>query len=146
MRSKKLKLKLIQDADKEVEQIKQVQEEKKTDDEISLTEREKFGNYPKQLYSKYKEMFTRVGEIRNFEYNVEFVPKFRPFQQKGRKIPIHLQEQVGKELTRPQSEGHIEKLSELGENICVSPAVIAKKSDNSIKMALDAKELNKLII
>ncbi len=79
MRSKKLKLKLIQDADKEVEQIKQVQEEKKTDDEISLTEREKFGNYPKQLYSKYKEMFTRVGEIRNFEYNVEFVPKFRPF-------------------------------------------------------------------
>ena len=107
---------------------------------------EKIKELAKQLYSKYQEMFTRIGEIRNFEYNVEFVPKFWPFQQKGRKKPIHLQEQVEKELVRLQSEGHIEKLSEVGENICVSPAVMAKKSDISIKIALDAKELNKLII
>ncbi len=40
----------------------------------------------------------------------------------------------------------MEKLNELGENICVSPAVIAQKSDGSIKIALDAKELNKRIV
>ena len=37
-------------------------------------------------------------------------------------------------------------MEELGENVCVSPAVVAQKSDGSIKIALDAKELNKRII
>ena len=142
---KKLKLKLIQDVENDADQINQVQEELETE-EIIQTEKERIGKYLEQLYSKYKDMFTRVGEVRNFEYNVEFVPNFRSFQQKGRKIPIHLQDQVEKELCRLQREGHIEKFSELGDNICVSPAVIAKKSDNSIKIALDAKELNKQII
>ena len=46
------------------------------------------------------------------------------------------------ELEKLQREGHLEKLEELGENVCVSPAVVAKKSDGSTKIALHAKELN----
>ncbi len=68
------------------------------------------------------------------------------FQQKGSRISIHLQKAVEAELERLQKEGHHEKLEEIGENICVNPAVIARKCDKSIKIALDAKELNKRII
>ena len=57
-----------------------------------------------------------------------------------------MQKAVETELEKLQREGHLEKLEEIGENLCVSPAVIARKSDMTIKIALDAKELNKRII
>ena len=53
-----------------------------------------------------------------------------------------MQKAVEQELEKLQKEGHLEKLSEIGENICVSPAVIARNSDMTIKIASDAKELN----
>ncbi len=68
------------------------------------------------------------------------------FQQKGRRIPIHLRKAVEAELDRLQREGYLEKLEEIGENICASPAGVAQKSDRSIKIALDAKKLNKRIV
>ena len=52
----------------------------------------------------------------------------QPFQQKGRKIPLHLQQPVADELKKLQEDGHIEKLEKIGEDSCVSPAVIAKKT------------------
>ncbi len=39
--------------------------------------------------------------------------------------------------------GHLTKLQQVGENVCVSPTVIARKSDGTVKIALDAKEQNK---
>ena len=63
----KLKLKLIQDVETDTDQINQIQEEMKADDEINQAEKESIKKYSELLYSKYKEMFTRVGEIRNSE-------------------------------------------------------------------------------
>ncbi len=88
---KKLKLKLVQHVDQEECQIKRVKESEQPE-MLNDQNNEKTKEFSKQLYSKYQDMFTRVGEIRNFEYNVEFVPNFWPFQQKRRKSPIHLQD------------------------------------------------------
>ena len=99
-----------------------------------------------ELKGKIYRDFTTNNEIKNFEYDVEFKENMQIFQQKGRRIPIHLQNAVEIALKRLQNNGHLEKLEELGVNVCVSPAVVAQKSDGSIKIALDAKELNKRIV
>ena len=67
-------------------------------------------------------------------------------EQKGRRIPIFVQEAVEKELQRLIKDGHITKLEQVGENLFVSPAVVAVKGDGSVKIAMDAVRLNKQII
>ena len=49
------------------------------------------------------------------------------------------------ELERSQNEGHIEKLSSCTDKHFISPIVITVKKDQSIKLALDSKVLNKAI-
>ena len=52
---------------------------------------------------------------------------------------------MSEELERLQTEGHIEKLSSCSDEHFVSPIVITVKKDQSIKLALDSKVLNKAI-
>ncbi len=53
---------------------------------------------------------------------------------------------VEKEIEKLINEAHIEKLEEVGEDIFVSPVVVTRKSDGSVKIALDSVELNKQIV
>ena len=103
-------------------------------------------HFKKQLAEKIEDLFSRQGTIRNLKYNGKFKDNFGVFQQKGRKIPLHVQPAVRKELDKLIKSGHLTKLQEVGEDICVSPAVIARKSYGTVKIALDAKELNKRIV
>ena len=52
---------------------------------------------------------------------------------------------MSEELERLQTEGHIEKLSSCSDEYFISPIVITVKKDQSIKLALDFKVLNKEI-
>ena len=94
---------------------------------------------------EFGQLFTIQWTIRNFEYGVKFKDSFVPFQQNGLKKPIHLQPAVQNELTKFINSIHLTKLLEVGEGVCVIPAVIAKKSDGSVKIALNAKESSKRI-
>ena len=49
------------------------------------------------------------------------------------------------ELKKLLSEGHIEKLLNSSDQFFISPIVITVKKDQSIKIALDSKFLNKAI-
>ena len=60
-------------------------------------------------------------------------------------MPIHLQPKVKIELEKPLNEGHIEKLTNCSDQFFISPIVITVKKDQSIKIALDSKVLNKAI-
>ena len=62
-----------------------------------------------------------------------------------RKVPINLQQKAKIELKKLLNEGHIEKLSTFSDQFFVSPVVITVKKDQSIKMVLDSKILNKAI-
>ena len=63
-------------------------------------------------------------------------------QQKGRRVPIQIQEAVKKEIKRLLQEGHIVKAGEIKEYVFLQPTVITVKKDRSVKIALDARELN----
>ncbi len=67
-------------------------------------------------------------------------------QQKGRRVPIHIQSAVEKEVQKLIDGGHIERLTEVGEDVFVSPVVITHKSDGTVIIALDSVELNKQIV
>ena len=63
-------------------------------------------------------------------------------QQKGRRIPIQLQEAVSREIKTLLAEGHIERIQEIRDDVFIQPTVITVKKDRSVKIAVDARELN----
>ena len=54
--------------------------------------------------------FNRVGKIRNYKVQVEFFNNLIPIQQKGRRVPITLQDKVDGEIDKRIKQGHIERL------------------------------------
>ena len=94
----------------------------------------------------FKKLFQENSEVKNFKYNVTFKNDFKVEQQRGRRIPIHVQKAVEEEIKKLTEEGHITKIEQLDEDTFVSPAVIAVKSDGSVKIAMDAIQLNKQIV
>ena len=101
----------------------------------------------KQLVNeKNRDLFHVDKTVKIFEYDVQFKLNMDIKQQKGRRIPIHMQVPVGTELEKLINEGHVEKLEEVGEYIFVSPVVVTRKSNGSVKIALDAVELNRQFV
>ena len=66
-------------------------------------------------------------------------------QQKGRRVPIQLQNQVDNEIQKLLKEGHIEKVDKIQDDVFIQPTVITVKKDKSVKIALDARALNQSI-
>ena len=63
-------------------------------------------------------------------------------QQKGRRIPIHLQKAVTKEIKKLMTAGHLIRVNNIKQDNFISPTVITVKKDNSVKLAMDARILN----
>ena len=80
--------------------------------------------------------------MKNYERAIDIKSEAKVTQQKGRRIPIQLQEQVDKENEKLLKEGHIEKVDEIQNNVFIQPTVITVKKDKSVKIALDARALN----
>ena len=72
----------------------------------------------------YPNLFTRIGKTRNAKVRAEIFDVLKPVQQKGRRLPISLQDKVDKEIDRLIKEGHIIKLQEQSDEHFVSPKVI----------------------
>ena len=99
-----------------------------------------------EMISKtFKQLFLRIGKIKNQTKITHFHEPLKPIQLKGRRVPLHLLDSVKSELYRFKSEGHIKKLENCDEDRFISPIVITCKKDKSIKLALDSKFINKLI-
>ena len=75
----------------------------------------------------------------------QFNQDFIPIQQKGRRIPVHLQERVEGELNKLIDQKHIVKLIKSSDRQFISPIVITVKKDQTVKFALDSKKINKFI-
>ena len=92
-----------------------------------------------RFYQKFQSLFDRNGESKNHVVNTKFKYPLCPIQEKGRWIPIHIQEEVQAELSKLLSEGHITKLDKCTSDCFIAPIVITLKKDDSIKLALDDK-------
>ena len=103
--------------------------------ESNQSEREK-------IFGKFQGLFENNETIKDTEINIQLKPGHYPIKQKARPVPIHLQEDVERELKKLIRTGHLEKTNDLDEDCFVSPVVITVKSDKSVKIALDSRKLN----
>ena len=120
------KLGITLETDKTVPQIQQIKE----DPDIT------------SLKTNFKKLFTENHTVNGLEVKIQLKEDAKLIQQKGRPVPINLQQSVGKEIEKLIKQGHIEKANNIDENCLVSPVVITVKKDKSIKIALDSRKLN----
>ena len=99
----------------------------------------------KSLAKEFPELVSRIGNSKNHTVISKFYRNYRVTHQKGEKVPIHLQPEAKIELKKMLNKGHIEKLTNCCDQFFISSKVITVKKDQSIKIALDLKILNKAI-
>ena len=114
--------------------------------EVNSIEKEKeLSTETKQFCNEFPKLFKRNGKIKDHEIKIKLKPDAKITQQKGRRIPIQLQNAVDAEIKRLLKEGHIEKINEIKDDVFIQPTVITVKKDRSVKIALDARALNQAI-
>ena len=97
------------------------------------------------IATQFPHLVSRIGLSKTHVAKSKFQQKFTAEHQKGRCVPINLQPRVSVELERLQTEGNIEKLSSCSDKHFISPIVITVRKDQSIKLALNSKVINKAI-
>ena len=90
-------------------------------------------------------MISRIGRSKSHVAKPKFQKDFQPRHQKRRRIPINLQDKVNIELKKSLDEKHIIKHSSCPDKYFISPIVVTVKKDQTIKLKLDSKVLNKAI-
>ena len=68
------------------------------------------------LKKRFKKLFNERHTVNGLEVKVQLKEDAKLIQQKGRPIPIHLQQSVGKEIIKLMKQGHIEKGNNIDEN------------------------------
>ena len=71
-----------------------------------------------------------LEKAKNHVMKTQFTPDVTPIQQKGRRIPIQLQERVEKELNKLIDQQHILKLEKCSDKQFISAIVITVKKDS----------------
>ena len=94
---------------------------------------------------EFQDLFKRKGRVKNNEIRIDMKDNAKFSQQKGRRIPIQLQDQVDKEIKILLKDGHIGKIDKIQDDVFIQPTVITVKKDKSVKIALDARALNESI-
>ena len=101
--------------------------------------------FKEQIAKTFPGLVSRIGRSKSHVSKSKFHKDFQPRHQKGRRISINLQDKVNAELRKLLAEKHIIKLSSCPDNFFISPIVVTVKKDQTIKLALDSKVLNKTI-
>ena len=99
-----------------------------------------------KLKNEFKDLFDNNTKIKDTIVKINLKENANIIQQKGRLIPVHLQDQVAEKLKRLIKNGYLERATEFNEDCFVSPAAITVKKDKSIKFALDSAKLNEATI
>ena len=98
-----------------------------------------------RIAKQFHQLITSIGHSKIHIFKSKFHRNSQPKHQKGRRVPINLQERVNNEIKKLLEEGHIEKLNNCSDQYFISPVVTTVKRDQKIKLALDSKTLNKTI-
>ena len=95
-----------------------------------------------QLVQEFPNLFKRRGRVNNYKIKIEMKDSTRITQQKGRRIPIQIQDQVDRKIKNLLDQGHIERVDTRKDDVFIQPIVLTVKKDRSVKIALDARALN----
>ena len=81
----------------------------------------------KQLSNEFPDLFKKNGRIKIHQVKIFLKSDAKISQQKGRRIPIQLQNAVDAETKRLLKDGHIEKINEIKDDVFIQPTVITVK-------------------
>ena len=85
--------------------------------------------FKEQIAKSFPGLVSRVGRSKSHVAKSKFHKDFQPRHQKGRRIPISLQDKVNAEFRKLLTEKHITKLSSCPDNYFISPIVVTVKKD-----------------
>ena len=73
--------------------------------------------YIENLKQKFPWVFTRQEKIKGHEVKIEFKKDAKITQQKGRRMPLQLQEAVEKGVDKLLAEGHIRRVEKVSDEV-----------------------------
>ena len=99
-----------------------------------------------QLLEKYKDCFSGLGKLKDFQVKIHIDKSVQPSQQTHRRIPYHLRDKVEAEIKRLEELDIIEHVE--GDTPWVSPIVAADKINDpgAIRLCVDMREANQAIL
>ena len=83
-----------------------------------------------RIINKFPDLFENNETTKDTEIKIQLKPGHFPIKQKPRPVPLHLQEDIGRELEQLIISGHLEKIKDVDEDCFVSPVVITVKATN----------------
>ena len=83
--------------------------------------------------------------MKNYKIKTKMTKDARITEQKGRRVPIQLQNQVDREIDKLLEEGHIEKIDNIQDDVFIQPTVRTVKKDRSVKITLDTRAVNQSV-
>jgi len=92
---------------------------------------------------KFPGLFTGVGRVKNKQVHLHIDPTVAPKQQKHRRIPFHVRQDVEKELKRLEEADIIEKVE--GPTPWINPIVVVPKKSGEVRLCIDMREANQAI-
>ena len=78
---------------------------------IQLTENNQ--SEREKIFNKFPDLFENNDTIEDTKINIQLKPGHYPVKQKARPIPLHLQEDVGREIEKLIKSGHLEKVKDV---------------------------------
>ena len=93
----------------------------------SPTPEEKVSPEVRQFFGEIPKLFKRRGRVKIYEIKINMKSNAKISQQKSRREPIQLQEQVDKEIEKLLTEGHIERVEKIQDDVFIQPTVITVK-------------------
>ena len=64
-----------------------------------------------KVFNKFPELFEKNETFKDIKINIQLKAGHYPIKQKARPVPLHLQEDVGRELEKLIKSGHLEKIN-----------------------------------
>ena len=95
------------------------------------------------MLKEYNDIFKGIGTLPGGPYHIRLKEQYRPVQHPPRSVPVAMQTAYKAELDRLTKEGIITEVKEHTEWINLIVPVM--KSNSSLRLCLDPKDLNKVI-
>ena len=95
------------------------------------------------MLKEYSDVFKGIGTLPGGPYHIRLKEQYKPVQHPPRSVPVAMQDAYKAELERLTKEGIITEVKEHTE--WINSIVPVMKSNGSLRLCLDPKDLNKAI-
>ena len=101
--------------------------------------------FKEHIAKNFSYLISRIGSSIKHMVKSNFDKDFQHRHQKGRRIPINLQNKVNNKLKKIFDEKRIIKCSSCPDKFFISPIVVTVQRDQTVELAMDSNSLNKTI-